>query len=73
MKFNLQMKKKSKKRKKLFFKIIYYICQNNICYASKCFQFSKNAKMKIDVNVVETTKKKIVKNKIHRLSKTTNK
>ena len=26
-------------------------------YASNCFQFSKNTKIKIDVNVVETTKK----------------
>ena len=32
-------------------------------YASNYFQFSKSAKMKIDVNVVETTKKRFLKKK----------
>ena len=54
---NLNVKKKSKKRKKSFFEIICYICQKKKHYASNCFQFSKNAKMKTDVNVVETTEK----------------
>ena len=38
---SLSVKKKSKKKH----------------HVSNCFQFSKNAKMKIDVNVVETKKK----------------
>ena len=64
--------KKSKKRKKSFFEIICYTCQEKKHYVSSCFQFSKNAKMKTDVNVVETTKKKVFKKKIRKFSNTIN-
>ena len=53
---------KSKREKKIEKTkiIICYTCQEKKHYASNCFQFSKNTRMKIDVNVVETTKKENV-------------
>ena len=60
-KFSLQMRNlnvKKKVKKKSFPEITCYICEKRKHYTSNCFRFSKNAKIKTDVNVVETTTKK---------------
>ena len=50
--------KKNRKKKQNYFLRLFVILVKKKHYASNCFQFSKNAKMKTDVNVVETTEKK---------------
>ena len=59
---NLNVKRKNRKNEKNHFKIICYTCQKKH-YISNCFQFSKNAKMKTNVNVVKMTKKKLFEKK----------
>ena len=61
MMLSLQIKNlntKKKKKKKSISEITCYNCEQKEHYAMKCFNVSKNVKMKTNVNVVEQTKKK---------------
>ena len=51
-------KKSKKKKTKSIFEITYYNCEQKKHYTIKCFKIFKDVKIKINVNVVEQTKKK---------------
>ena len=48
---------KKQKKTKSISEIICYNCEQKRHYAIKCFNVSKNAKIKTNVNIVEQTKK----------------
>ena len=67
---NLSTRIKKQKKTKSISEIICYNCEQKEHYAIKCFNASKKAKIKTNVNVVEQTKKeKLLKKKFANLQK----